>query len=63
MMHLSFYYGLAADRREYCFTKDLKKKKNLKFFFELKPLFFQIRIENSLGVHPLIFAKISLVSG
>jgi len=40
------YYGLAADRQEYCFTKDILflfyffLKKILKFIFELKPLFF-----------------------
>jgi len=63
---LSHFYGLAVDRQEYCFTK-----KNifyfllfyfLKFIFEPKPLFFQIRIENSLGVHPLSFLKKMLVS-
>jgi len=34
----------------------------LKFIFEPKPLFFQIRIQNLLGVHPLSFSKILLVS-
>jgi len=45
------FYGLAADRQEYCFTKDIFFifLFFLKFIFEPKPLFFQIRIENSLG--------------
>jgi len=34
----------------------------LKFIFEHKPLFFQIRIKNSLGVHPLSFTNFLLVS-
>jgi len=33
-----------------------------KFIFEPKPLFFQIRCENSLGVHPLSFLNFLLVS-
>jgi len=34
------FYGLAADRQEYCFTKDFFFVFFLKFIFEPKNLFF-----------------------
>jgi len=45
-----FFYGLAADRQEYCFTKVFFIYFILfflKFFFEPQQLFFQIRVKNS----------------
>jgi len=47
------FYGLAADRQEYCFTKDFLFLffffflLFLKFIFEPQQLLFQIRVKNS----------------
>jgi len=73
-----FYYGLAADRQEYCFTFFFRTGGGppgvlfyksffffffkFKFIFEPKNLFFQIRTQNLWGVHALSFSKLSLVS-
>jgi len=50
----TIFYGLPADRQKYCFTKVFFFFFIffLKFVFEFKPLFFQIRIKNLLGAHP-----------
>jgi len=50
-LSLLIYYGLAADRQEYCFTKEFFffffLLLFLKFIFEPQQLFFQLRIKNS----------------
>jgi len=61
-MH-SHFYGLAADRQEYCFTTDFLYKKTKKTFFfinlilELKYFFFHIRIKNLWRCGTLVFQQ------
>jgi len=59
-----YFYGLAADRQEYCFTTYyyLFIFLFIKFIFEPQQLFFQIRIKKSWGSAPLSFSKCLLVT-